>query len=222
MKASLLIVEDDPAIRALCRELLVSRGYTVAEAGSLEEAWRRLESSDFAGAVVDLSLPDGDGMEVVTRIGGELPVVIMTVRDTPTDRVSGFEHGAADYIIKPFHAEELGYRMDRLLGPPDSPQPPTRWWLDPATFCVRDTAGGALRLTQGETALLQTLCAAKGEAVTRDVLLDALPGARCDNPKTVDVLVYRLRRKLEPEPPRPEHLLTVPGVGYRLQGVRCR
>lgn len=218
---SLLVVEDDPAIRSICRELLVSRGYAVTEAGSLAQAWRNLACTEFAGAVVDLSLPDGDGMEVVTQIGGTIPVVIMTVYDDPADRVSGFEHGAADYLIKPFQAEELGYRVDRLLGRLDQAAPPISWWLDPAAFCVRDAAGTFLRLTQGEAALLHALCAGGGGAITRDALLDAIPGVSSNNPKTVDVLVHRLRRKLEPEPSRPKYLLTVPGVGYRLQGVSC-
>ena len=218
--ATLLLVEDDPAIRALCRDHLAAKGYAVAEAASLAEAWAYPAGTGLDGAVVDLSLPDGDGMELVTRIGAAVPVLIMTVHDDPADRVSGFEHGAADYLVKPFQVEELGYRVDRLVGRRGNAAPPVRWWLDPAAFCIRDADGACLRLTAGELALLQALCAAEGGAVPRAALLDALPTADSSNPKTVDVLVHRLRRKLEPEPPRPEHLLTVPGVGYRLQGVR--
>ena len=216
----LLVVEDDPAIRAMCRDLLVEDGYAVVEAGDLAGARRQMAEMDLDGAVVDLSLPDGDGMELVTELAGSVPVLIMTIHDRPEERVSGFEHGATDYLVKPFHAEELRHRLERALGRPARANYAVRWQLDPDAFCVRDANGTSQRLTRGELALLQALCAAGDAAVTRDVVLNSLPDAGSSNPKTVDVLVYRLRRKLEPEPRRPEHLLTVPGVGYRLQGVR--
>lgn len=219
------VVEDEAAQRALLVAYLEQEGYRVsplADIRAFEALWQR-DPPDLL--LLDLNLPDGDGMELARRLRREsaLPIIMVTARDTDTDRIAGLELGADDYLAKPYHPRELVARIRNVLkrlAPPDGADGRCQvgpFLLDPAQRSLSCPIGEAPRLTPGEFDLLCTLAAARGRVVSRCRLAEAI--CRHGEPsceRTVDVLVSRLRHKIEANPAQPGLLLTVPGHGYRL------
>ena len=228
----ILVVDDDRRLLALLERFLRQEGFLVSLAASSTEADIKRESWAFDLLVVDVMMPQEDGFAYVRRLragGQETPVLLLTARDAPEDRIGGFEAGADDYLAKPFEPKELSLRLRSILKRRIAPVPalpPARlnfghWqWVigsdemttPPGAPEYNDTR---LRLTQAEAALLTVLAEANGTVLDRETLikrsgLDA-------NPRTIDVQVNRLRRKLEPEPREPRYLATVRGEGYQLR-----
>jgi len=218
----ILVVEDDDTIRFLCETLLQKESYRVNVAKTVAEARIMLEKTRYDLIILDLNLPDGDGLDLTRRSSPTHPLppfIIMSARDTALDRYLGFEAGATDYLIKPFHPGELIYRVRNLLPKtnslPKSLLPLGANQLDLDRQILFDQAGTPIKLTRGEFNMLATLVRANGRPVNRDSLLDSIVQEGDGNPKTVDVLISRLRKKIEPDPRRPCHIYTVPGMGYR-------
>jgi DNA-binding response OmpR family regulator len=225
----ILVVEDDRAILRGLTENLVFEGHTVVEATRGDEALERVATGAPDLVILDVMLPGLSGFEVCRRIrrtDRRLPILILTVRSEEVDKVMGLDLGADDYLTKPFSLPELLARVRALLRRADHagelPLPDTLGFgdvhLDFGQY-VATRAGRPVHLTAKEFALIRYLAAHEGLAVRRDVLIDRVWGEDVNSTnRTVDTHVLSLRSKLEADPARPCHLLTVHGVGYRFVG----
>ena len=225
MAGRVLVVEDEPDIRDLLAFHLEREGYLVTRASTGAEALRQLRATAPDLVILDLMLPEMDGLEVCRRLRADagtaaLPVIMLTAKGDEVDRVVGLEIGADDYIVKPFSPKELLARVRAVLRRSRAPEAGTLLAvggiaLDSATHQV-SVGGQPLALTPKEFDLLRALLEARGRVLSREHLLDRVWGyARADEieSRTVDVHVRRLRAKLGAEGQR---ILTVKNVGYRL------
>ena len=224
-RAKVLVVEDEPAIADVVARYLRRAGYETAVAGTGRDALGRAEEARPDVVVLDLMLPDIDGLEVMRRLRREErrrgAIILLTARGEESDRIVGLRLGADDYVVKPFSPAELVARVDavlRRIGPVPEHEPPLRFdglVIDPSARTVaRD--GQGVDLTQREFDLLLFLARHPGQAFTREQLMDRVwHFAYYIDTSTVTVHIRRLRSKLEPDPARPRHIETVWGVGYR-------
>jgi len=226
---TILLVDDEDAVRTVLTFPLEKDGYVVVQAGDGEEALRLFAERSVDLVVLDLMLPRLDGLEVCKRLRATstVPIIMLTARDDELDKVLGLELGADDYITKPFSIREFRSRVRALLRRARQPHVPADD-ADPrieAGGLVIDLSrrtvevrGDAVTLTYVEFELLRTLAASPGRVFSRRMLLEALwKSADYRDPRTIDVHVRHLREKLEAEPREPEYILTVRGVGYRFR-----
>jgi DNA-binding response OmpR family regulator len=217
--ASVMIVEDEPHIGALVRTYLERAGYEAVWVRSGEEALTQLERRAATSLVVlDIGLPGIDGFEVCRRIGGAVPVIMLTARDEEADRVAGLEVGADDYVTKPFSPRELTARVKAVLrrsgrapGAAGEPLELAGVRLDPVAREVH-VGDREVALTQREFDLLEYLLRHRGQVITREQLLENVWDYRSPGEtRTIEVHVAQLRKKLE----LPELIRTVRGIGYK-------
>jgi two-component system KDP operon response regulator KdpE len=221
--ARILIVDDEPNIIATVGPLLRARGYDVLSAMSGRAALQAVERDKPDLIVLDLGLPDIDGVEVCRRVRhtASVPILILSARGAEGDKVSALDAGADDYVTKPFGAEELLARIRATLRRVDNPSPPSEpivrgnLVIDRERFRVlRD--GEEVRLTPKEFELLTFLALHPGRVLTHRAILKAVWGSHVvDQPEHLRVLVGLLRKKIEPNPASPKYILTEPWVGYR-------
>jgi two-component system OmpR family response regulator len=218
---NVVVLEDDPELRALLTRGLREEGFKVATAGSAHELFDVLATRAPDALVVDVGLPDADGRDVVQALrarGETMPVIFLTARDALPDRLSGFAAGGDDYLTKPFAFAELVARLHALVrrGGSDPAAQVGELRLDPGTHavsCGNETAA----LTPTEFRILARLAAKPGDAVRRRHLIEAAwAHGAIVHENTLDVYIARLRRKLEPLPGAPT-IATVRGVGYSLR-----
>ena len=217
MTTLVMVVEDEPNIGALVRTYLERSGYRALWVRSGEEALTELRRHPIKLVVLDIGLPGMDGFEVCRRIGGEVPVIMLTARDEEPDRVAGLEVGADDYVAKPFSPRELTARVKAVL---------RRAGRGTLTDDVLELGplvlfrgarevqvqGSEVELTQREFDLLEYLVRHSGQVVSRDQLLESVWGfAFPGETRTVEVHVAQLRKKLG----RPNLIRTVRGLGYK-------
>ena len=222
---TILLVDDEDAVRRLLAFPLEKDGYEVVQAADGEEALARFAEHDVDLVVLDIMLPRLDGLEVCKRLRStsQVPIIMLTARDDELDKVIGLELGADDYITKPFSIREFRSRVRALLRRTRQSSAPVDGELIERDGLVIDVPrravtvrGDAVQLTYVEFELLRTLAAAPGRVFSRRMLLEALwRSADYRDPRTIDVHVRHLREKLEVEPRSPEYILTVRGVGYR-------
>jgi DNA-binding response OmpR family regulator len=224
MKARILIVDDEPAIREVVERYLRRDGYDVVTAKDGEEGVRRAEDADLV--VLDLMLPKLDGIEACRQIRNlrDVPIIMLTAKTEETDKLIGLGVGADDYITKPFSPRELVARVTAVL------RRSQKTGYDPGEIIQIGTLrinprlrtvernGQSLDLTAREFDLLHFLGSHPGQVFTREQLLDHVwdyefPG----DTSTVTVHVRRLREKVEPDPVRPQYVKTVWGVGYKVE-----
>lgn len=220
-----LLVDDEVAIQRAVVPLLRSRGYEVEAAGTGRLALEAVEANAPDVVILDLGLPDIDGLEVCGRIRArsDVPIIVLSARATEPQKVAALDQGADDYVTKPFGPEELLARIRAALrrtlnaGQPDSGQIVCG---DIAIDFDRHRVyrqGEEIRLTPKEFDLIALLVTRAGQVVTHRAILKAIWGPNAvDQPEYLRVLVGQLRKKLEPDPSRPRYLLTEPWVGYRL------
>jgi two-component system phosphate regulon response regulator OmpR len=228
--ALILVVEDDARIRGLLSRYLGERGFRVSTAQDAAEARDRLRFLQPDLMVLDVMMPGESGLDLTESLRREridIPVLLLTARGAPDDRIAGFEAGADDYLPKPFDARELELRIRALLrrAPPPSlaasTEPPLgpvqlgALTFDPERGELRGPSGTA-RLTGGEAALLAELAKKPGEVLSREDIVLAL-GMDEAGERAIDVQVTRLRRKIEVDPREPRFLHTVRGRGYVLK-----
>lgn len=224
-RAKVLVVEDEPAIADIVSRYLRRAGYDTVVAGTGHQALGRAEAAHPDVVVLDLMLPDIDGLEVMRRLRrgnrGRGAIILLTARGEESDRITGLRLGADDYVVKPFSPAELVARVDavlRRIDPIGEREPPLRFdglEIDPAAREVLRN-GDPLELTQREFELLLFLARHPGQAFTRNQLMDHVwHYTFYIDTSTVTVHIRRLRAKLEPDPARPRFIQTVWGVGYR-------
>ncbi|GAB3763190.1 DNA-binding response OmpR family regulator [Nocardioides ginsengisegetis] len=221
--ACVLVVDDDHTVREVVVSYLRAHEHQVLEAGDGETALRTMQETPADLVVLDLMLPGIDGLEVCRRLrqSSNVPVIMLTALGDETDRVVGLEHGADDYVTKPFSPRELALRVDSVLRRTGEPGPQVPEVLTDGDLRVDSVRhevtrdGAVLALTGREFDLLRFLLAHPGTAFSREDLLQQVWGWSIGDRSTVTVHVRRLREKIERDPTRPERLLTVWGVGYR-------
>jgi two-component system alkaline phosphatase synthesis response regulator PhoP len=223
VKGTILVIDDEPKIVKQAQDYLVRAGFRVLTAGDGKAAlaMARHERPDLI--VLDLNLPEMDGLDVcrALRRESDVPIIMLTARVEETDRLIGLELGADDYITKPFSPRELVARvravLRRVRGGVHQPGLIRVGELEIDVHGHRVTrAGGAIHLTRTEFNLLVTLAQHPGQTFSRAQLLDRLHGVRYDGyDRSVDAHVKNLRRKLEPDPVEPRYVLTVYGIGYK-------
>ncbi|MBV8782920.1 MAG: response regulator transcription factor [Gammaproteobacteria bacterium] len=225
-----LVVEDDPHLAAGVLENLRAEGYAVAGATDGEQALAWLAAHTCELVVLDVMLPGIDGFELCGRLraqGNNTPVLFLTARGDPADRVRGLEAGGDDYLAKPFHLQEFLLRVRAIV---------RRWdWyrsasateatavlrfggneVDFRAFRARGWNGEAHELTEKEAMILKVLAEQAGQIVSREDLLEKVWGYDVfPSTRTVDNFILRLRKRFERDPANPRHFLTVWGVGYR-------
>ncbi|MES2210045.1 MAG: response regulator transcription factor [Chloroflexota bacterium] len=229
--APILVVDDDPKIVALVRAYLERERFRVVTAGDGRTALRMIEEEMPRLVVLDLMLPEVDGMTVIrrTRALGDVPILVLSARTSTGDRIQGLTEGADDYLPKPFSPAELVARVRTILrrterDTADATLPDVRYVsgdleVDVARHAVR-VAGREASLSLLELRLLTALLAADGRILSRDQLLDAIHGvgeAEATD-RAIDVYVKRLREKLGDDPAAPRYVATVRGAGYRAAG----
>ncbi len=224
--AHILVVDDDARLRALLSRYLAGEGFRVTTAETASDARDKLRFMHPDILVLDVMMPDESGLTLTESLrrerGNHLPVLLLTARGTPEDRIAGFEAGADDYLGKPFEPRELVLRIRAMLrrAPATSEPPPGPAQLGELSFDVErgELTGpdGVVRLTGGEAALLVALARKPNEVLSREEIASAL-GMDDSGERAVDVQVTRLRRKLETDPREPRFLHTVRGRGYVLK-----
>ena len=223
-RGRVLVVDDEPAIADVVSRYLERAGYETTTAASGQEAIGSAESVRPDVVVLDLMLPDVDGLEVMRRLRREdrrAAIILLTARGEESDRVVGLRLGADDYVVKPFSPAELVARVDALLRriePIPEHEPPLRFDGLEVDLAGRRVLldGKLIELTQREFELLLFLARHPGQAFTRDQLMEHVwQYTFYIDTSTVTVHIRRLRAKLEPDPTRPRFIQTVWGVGYR-------
>jgi two-component system OmpR family response regulator len=231
-----LIVDDEPEIRALLRAGLEAEGFGVLEAGSGAEAHEQLDSRPVTLVTLDLKLGGEDGLKLARdfRAKRNTPIIMITGKGDPIDRVVGLELGADDYISKPFLMREVVARVKavlrRYVGAEDTDASAVErpdgtryafdgWSIDLKRREARDPTGAIVELTTAEFNLLVIFVQRAGRVLSRDELMDLLKGHDwTPMDRSIDGLVARLRKKIEPESERPQLVKTVRGVGYAFAG----
>lgn len=223
----ILAVDDEPPLlRALVLNL-TNRGYTVSTASTGETAITQATTKSPNLMILDLGLPDIDGLEVIRhihRLQPELPIVVLSARTGSTDKVAALDLGAVDYVTKPFSMDELLARLRATIRRFDITEIPAVITLGAFTVDVaarlihptEGTVGDLIHLTPTEWRMLEVLLRNPGSLVTTAELLTAMRGQPEHTERSyLRIYMQQLRRKLEPDPARPRYLLTEPGVGYR-------
>ncbi|MGH7384542.1 MAG: response regulator [Candidatus Rokuibacteriota bacterium] len=221
MRPSILLIEDDRRLAEMVSEYLGGAGFRVSVAGDGRTGLSRLAAEPYDALVLDLMLPDMDGLEVCRQLRtfSDAPVLMLTARGDAMDRVVGLEIGADDYLPKPFEPRELLARLRAILRRRDPARSPNvlrfgRLEIDRDSRRVR--VGGMERpLTGHQFALLVALAERAGRVLSRDTLMDLVRGEELEAfDRSIDVHVSRIRAAIEDDPKRPHRLLTVRGAGY--------
>ena len=223
-KLRVLVVDDEQPIRRFLRVTLTSQGYTVFEAATGQEALSGAVSYKPDIIILDLGLPDIDGVDVtrLLRQQAQIPVIVLSVRGSESDKVAALDAGADDYLTKPFGTGELMARMRAALRRLNQPSG------DPV-FANGDLkvdlsrrlvmmAGRDIQLTPTEYELIRVFVMHAGKVLTHNQLLREVWGAGYEQELHIlHVNISNLRHKIEPDPARPQYIITEPGVGYRLR-----
>ncbi len=219
-----LVVDDEPAIRRFLRTTLTAHGYTVCEAATGRAALAEVVTQHPDLVILDLGLPDMDGVEVTRELREwtALPIIILSVRSQEVDKVQALDAGADDYLTKPFGASELLARLRAAFrrAQPLAADPVFTLGELTVDFSRRlvSVQNKHVALTPTEYDLLRVLVTGAGKVLTHGQLLRAVWGeAETLDAHLLRVNISNLRHKLEPDPTRPHYLLTEPGVGYRLR-----
>jgi len=226
--ARIVVIDDDPDIRELVSEFLIRHGFDVEAAADGAGLNRALAAAPTDLVILDVMLPGEDGLQICRRLAGsDGPAVIMlSAMGEETDRIVGLELGADDYVTKPFNPRELLARVRAILRRVSAaPKPADEgkrqrlrfggWTLDVARHALLDAAGEETALGSAEFKLLHALVTRPGLVLTRDQLLDITAGRNAQAfDRSIDNLVSRLRRRIEPDPAQPTLIKTVWGDGY--------
>ncbi|NQU61508.1 MAG: response regulator transcription factor [Rhodospirillales bacterium] len=230
MKKHLLIVEDDELVQSLLAAYMQNEDFKVSLAATGKEMLACIDSETIDLVLLDLGLPDEDGLVLArqVRARSSLPIIVLTARKEQKDRLAALEIGADDYLTKPFDPEELVLRVRNLLGRSESGATNEAlkerteifkfegWTLDAGGHSLTGPKDKNVSLTRAEFNLLASLARAPNRVLSRDYLLDAVSqDADAPTDRLIDVLVSRVRKKIEKNPKKPEIITTVIGCGYK-------
>jgi two-component system KDP operon response regulator KdpE len=220
----ILVVDDDRAIQRFLQTVLSSRGFSVQVAENAHLALAAAATMRPDLILLDLGLPDRDGIEVLKRIRewSEVPTIVLSVREREGDKVSALDAGADDYLTKPFGIEELLARMRVALRRASHPVPEPVYRIDALEMDLNRrlvlVRGNEVQLTPTEYELLRLLVTHAGKVMTHRQLLKRIWGAsHLEQPHVLRVNISNLRHKIEEDPSRPRYIVTEPGVGYRFR-----
>jgi DNA-binding response OmpR family regulator len=221
MAFRILLIEDDARLAKMVADYLSEAGFRVTHAATGADADRRLRRETFDALVLDLMLPDTDGLDLCRKIRAEssVPVLMLTARGDPLDRVVGLELGADDYLPKPFEPRELLARLRAILRRGQAQRTSDvlrfgRLEIDRGAREVR-VDGEARPITGFQFTLLVTLAERAGRVLSREALMDLTKGESHEEfDRSIDVHVSRLRAAIEDDPRRPRRILTLRGAGY--------
>jgi two-component system, OmpR family, phosphate regulon response regulator OmpR len=225
MTPRLLLIDDDNRLTTMVGDYLRNHGYEVDTAGSLAAGRERLKRDNYNALLLDLMLPDGDGLDLTRELRADartrrLPLLMLTARGEPTDRIVGLEIGADDYLPKPFEPRELLARVKALLrrASPDIGADEVlefgRLVIDLGARQAR-LGDAVCDLTSHQFDLLVVLAKSAGRVLSRDQIMDALKGHPLDAfDRSIDVHISRIRALIEDDPKNPQRVLTVRGSGY--------
>ena len=222
----ILVIEDERGLRQALAINLRARSYDVEVAGDGTTALAIAARARPDVVVLDLGLPDLGGVDVIRGLRGwtAVPIIVLSARESEADKVGALDAGADDYVTKPFGMDELLARLRAALrrgaqtaaGDPEPIVETSSFTVDLATTRVRDAAGAEVHLTPTEWHLLEVLVRHEGKLVSQRQLLQEVWGPAYETESNyLRVYMAQLRRKLEPDPSHPQHLLTEPGMGYR-------
>jgi len=222
--AKVLVVDDEPQIRRVLRTTLTSQGYIVVEARSGDEALEEIRHARPDLILLDVNMPGRSGLETCSEIRStsDVPIIMLTVRNTERDKVQALDAGADDYVVKPFGVEELMARIRaalRRVAPAESVppflSPDLKVDFEKRTVVVK---GQPVRLTPKEFELLRQLVANQGKAIPHRRLLQAVWGPDYgEETEYLRVFINQLRKKIEPDPSHPRYIHTEPWIGYRFE-----
>jgi len=230
MAHHILIVDDDEFVRALIATHLENEGYEVSLAGSGEEMFDLMGANEFDLVLLDLGLPDEDGLVLARKLRARsgIPLMILTGRRELDDRLAGLDVGADDYLTKSVNPEEFLLRVRNLLNrsgggtiAPVSSKDKSLirfrgWTIDLDGHSLTSPDDEEVAVTPVELKLLSVLAKAPGRALSRDTLLDAISGYdEAPSDRMIDAFISRIRKKIEANPKKPEIIVTITGVGYR-------
>ena len=230
MDKHLLIVEDDELVQSLLAAYMQNEGFKVSLAVNGKEMLACIDSESIDLILLDLGLPDEDGLVLArqVRARSSLPIIVLTARKEQKDRLAALEIGADDYLTKPFDPEELVLRVRNMLGRTDSGTADEilrdrmevfrfeGWTLDSGGHSLIDGKNQKVSLTRAEFNLLGALVRAPNRVLSRDYLLDAVSqDADAPTDRLIDVLVSRVRKKIEKDLKKPKIITTVVGCGYK-------
>ncbi|MGB8524806.1 MAG: response regulator transcription factor [Candidatus Acidiferrales bacterium] len=227
--ATILIVDDEPQIRRVMRTTLTSHGYAVVEAASGEEALEKLRAVRPDLIVLDVNMPGISGLETCAEIrtSSDVPIIMLTIRNSERDKVQALDAGADDYVVKPFGVQELMARIRAALRR-SAPGDATPAFLtddlkidfDKRVVTVKNNP---VRLTPKEFELLRHLVANQGKTLGHRRLLQAVWGPDYgEETEYLRVFINQLRKKIEPDPHRPRYILTEPWVGYKFDPPKAK
>ena len=226
MKKKVLLIEDEPSLALTLEDRLRAEGYEVESVADGLEGYERALRESFDLLLLDLHLPGKGGLDIcrdLRREGRDLPILMLTARGQVIDKVVGLKLGADDYLSKPFDMMELQARLEALLrrsGGPAAGAPASRYRFGEVEVDFEaaevSKAGQKVELSALELRLLRHFLERRGKVVSRDELLDKVWGYDSSSmTRTVDVHVSSLRQKIEDQPGKPRHLITVHGQGYK-------
>ncbi len=234
----ILIVDDDPDMRATVGRILERDGYRVSEAADGRQMRRSIAEQDIALIILDLSLPGEDGLTLARDLTGStaIPFIMLTGRNDIVDKVVGLEIGADDYITKPFHSRELSARVGVVLrrsadkgkrpsSPAATPQGDIiefgEWIFDPGNGQLVSRRGREVILTTFEFQVLAALTACPNRPLSRNQILDMVAGREWDPyDRSIDVLIGKIRKKLNDDPKAPAYIKTLRNLGYMFIGFQ--
>jgi two-component system OmpR family response regulator len=232
MQFRIAVVEDDHIVSSTVVDILQTAGFTALPCRTAEALLSLMRSGPPPDLILlDLQLPDQDGIALASSIRADsnVPIVMLTGRSGEIDRIVGLEIGADDYVVKPFSNLELLARVKAILRRTKGIMPASRqregfrfegFFLDLAARRLDAADGSSVQLTVAEFELLHALLRARGRVLTRDQLLEMTHHAEADVfDRTIDVLILRLRRKIEPVPSQPRFIRTERGLGYTFSGA---
>ena len=219
-----LVVDDESAIRRYLRTALTAQGFVIYEAANGQETLKAVVENHPDVIILDLGLPDFDGVEVTRRLRewSNTPIIILSVREAEQDKIAALDAGADDYLTKPFGTGELMARMRvvmrRLAGKPDEPVLQVDDLKMDLSRRIVTVNGNQISLTPTEYEILRLLLQNAGKVLTHRQLLRQVWGTAYESEMhMLRVNISNLRRKIESDPSRPHYLITEPGVGYRIR-----
>ena len=225
----ILLVEDEENIRDVVKLNLEMEDYEVVPAGTGKIALKHFNEQHFDLIVLDVMLPEVDGFAVCEQVrlkNMEVPIIMLTAKDTSLDRITGLKRGADDYLTKPFNLEELLLRVNKLIKRSDksdrsATQESYEFGNNKVNFVTYEATGnpGDFTLTKKEAMLLKLLIDRRGEVVSRQQILQAVWGYDVyPSTRTIDNFILSFRKYFEEDPKNPQYFLSVRGVGYKFMG----